>query len=214
LNNDTWTHRLARLVILPMLGTRIRPNHLTTLRLLTGLAGCLYLAVGPHQIRSGAFIFWGGMFWLISAFLDRMDGELARVGNMMSPGGHRYDYLVDNGLNCLFFLCVGIGLTHTSYVGYPLHDWPLALGIVASVAMFLCNTMAERYEAQVPGERIIAGAWGFHADDALYLLAPAAWFGLLPPILFGAAVGTSIIAVSFLVRLLRLPRQPSTRQTA
>jgi hypothetical protein len=29
----------------------------------------------------------------MSAFLDRADGELARIGNMMTPGGHRYDYV-------------------------------------------------------------------------------------------------------------------------
>ncbi len=65
--------------------------------------------------------------------------------------------------------------------------------------------MSERYEKRVPGERIISGAWGFHADDALYLLGPAAWAGLLLPILLGAVLGTGVMAVVILVRLLRLP---------
>jgi len=208
LNNDTWTHRLARMVVRPMIGTGITPNHLTTLRLLTGLVACLCLAVGPNRFH---LVFWGGLFWVLSAFLDRADGELARIGNMMSPGGHRYDYLVDNGINCLFFLSIGVGLTQAHLFGHRLGDWSIGLGIIASGAMFGCNWMSERYEALVPGERTWSGAWGFHPDDALYLLGPAAWAGLLLPILIGAAIGTSIMAVIILVRLRHLPAPPTSQ---
>ena len=214
--NDTWTHRLARLVVRPLIGTGIRPNHLTTLRLLTGLIACLCLAAGParHHLTFHHLAFWGGLFWIVSAFLDRADGELARLGDMMSPGGHRYDYLVDNGINSLFFLAIGIGLTRTQLHGHHLHDWPLALGIVASCALFGCNWMSERYEERVPDRRILSGGWGFHPDDALYLLGPAAWAGLLLPILVGAAIGTGIMAVVILVRLLRLQARSTSHLTA
>ena len=207
MNNDTWTHRLARLAIRPLLGTGVTPNHLTTLRLLTGLAACLLLALLPYQQHSRDLAFWGGVFWLLSAFLDRADGELARVGNMMSPGGHRYDYLVDNGINCLFFFSIGVGLTNATLFGHPLHDWSVLLGTLTAAMLFLCNWVAERFEKQVTDTRIIGGAWGFHVDDALYLLGPAAWFGLLLPILLGAVAGTSIMALLLLGRLLRLPRR-------
>ena len=207
--NDTWTHALARMAIRPLLGTAVTPNHLTTLRLLTGLLACMSLALMPYQPHPGRFAFWGGAFWVLSAFLDRADGELARIGNMMSPGGHRYDYLVDNGINCLFFAAIGIGLTNATLFGHRLGDWSVALGLFAALAMFACNWMSERYEKLVPGERIISGAWGFHADDALYLLGPAAWAGLLLPILLGAVLGTGVMAVVILLRLLRLPRTTS-----
>lgn len=210
MSNDTWTHRLARGVVRPMIGTGITPNHLTTVRLLTGLGGCLCLAIDPRPIGFGhGLAFWGGLLWVLSAFLDRADGELARIGDMMSPGGHRYDYLVDNSINCLFFLSIGIGLRHTTLFHHHLGDWAIMLGVLASVAMFLCNWMSERYEERVPNERIIAGAWGFHADDALYLLGPAAWFGLLVPILIGAVIGTSVMACVILGKLLRLPPTPA-----
>ncbi len=83
----SWTHLLARRMVKPLLGTWVRPNHLTTLRLITGVAACLLFSLGT---RAG--MGWAGGLWLLSAFLDRADGELARIGNMMSPGGHRYDY--------------------------------------------------------------------------------------------------------------------------
>ena len=216
MRNDTWTHKLARVVARPLIGTGVTPNHLTTLRLLTGLVACLFLALGPppgtHRMQGA--LFWGGALWVLSAFLDRVDGELARIGNMMTPGGHRYDYLVDNGVNSLFFLAIGIGLRHATWFGHNLGHWPIALGLLSSGALLLCNWMSEIYETRVPGDaRIYAGAWGFHPDDALYLLGPAAWLGWLLPILLGAAVGTSVMAVIIAVRLLRLlhPVSAATR---
>ncbi len=216
--NDTWTHALARLAVRPLLGTAVRPNHLTTLRLLTGLLACACLALMPYQPHPATFArslaFWGGLLWVLSAFLDRADGELARIGDMTSPGGHRYDYLVDNGINCLFFAAIGVGLTDATLLGHRLGGWSVALGLFAACAMFACNWMSERYEKRVPGERIMSGRWGFHPDDALYLLGPAAWAGLLLPILLGAAAGTGVMAVVILVRLLRLPARTIPRLAA
>lgn len=203
--NNTWTHKLARFVVRPMLGTGITPNHVTTLRLLTGLAACLFLALGPDLMR-GALL-WGGLVWVLSAFLDRVDGELARIGNMMSPGGHRYDYLVDNGLNSLFFLAIGIGLRHAGLFHHDLGYWPVALGMISAGALLLCGWMAELYEARLTTKRkIFAGGGGFDPDDALFLLGPAAWLGWLLPILLGAAVGSSVMAVIIAVRLRHLLR--------
>ncbi len=194
--NDTWSHRLARLAVRPLLGTGVTPNQLTTLRLLTGVGACACLAVHPM------LSFWGGLLWIVSAFLDRADGELARISGMTSAAGHRYDYLVDNGVNGLFFVAIGFGLAGSP----PLGDWPILLGLCAGGMLLLCNWMAELYEGRVSNERVIAGAWGFHADDALYLLGPAAWFGLLMPVLIGAVVGTAVMALVILVRLRRLPK--------
>src|SRR6202035_2647189 len=99
MTGPSWTHRLARIVVRPLLGTWVRPNHLTTLRLSTGLAACIFFSLGT---RAG--MWWGGVFWMLWAFLDRADGELARIGNMMSRGGHVYDYYADNLVNAAFFV--------------------------------------------------------------------------------------------------------------
>ena len=88
--DTSWTHLLARPLIRPLIGTPVRPNHLTALRLLTGVGACVCLGLGTH-----AGMWWGGWLWLLSAFLDRADGELARLGNLMSEAGHRFDYLAD-----------------------------------------------------------------------------------------------------------------------
>ncbi len=210
--SDTWTHKLARIVARRPIGTGAAPNHPTTLRLLTGMAACLFLVLGPLPMHGAAV--WGGALWVLSAFLDRVDSELARLGNMMTPCGHRCDYMVDNGVNCLFFVSIGIGLRHATLFGRDLGHWPIVLGILSSAALLPCNWMSEIDETRTTGAgRIHEGAWGFHPDDALYLLGPAAWLGRLLPILLGAAAGTSRMAAIIAIRLRHLfhPVSAATR---
>src|SRR5271156_5063666 len=130
--DTTWTHLLARPIVRPLVGTVVRPNHLTTLRLLTGIAACIAFALGT---RAG--MWWGGGLWLVSAFLDRADGELARIGNMMSPGGDLYDYYADNLVNPAFFVAIGCGL-RGSWFG----AWSIALGVLSGVSLLLCGLLS------------------------------------------------------------------------
>ena len=202
MSSTTWTHLLARPVIRPLIGTAVRPNHITTLRLLTGVAACVAFAWGN---RTG--MWWGGGLWLISAFLDRADGELARLGNMMSPQGHRYDYLADVWVNTLFFAAIGIGLRHSA-----LGAWSIPLGVVSAVSMLLVSLFAERIELRSPaGTKAVSGKWGFDPDDALYLMGPLAWLDWLTPILVGATVGTTVAMLIMGIRLLSLKRAGVTR---
>jgi len=162
------------------------------------MAACLLLAQGTKLGMA-----WGGGLWLVSAFLDRADGELARIGNMMSRGGHVYDYYADTVTNAAFFFAVGIGLRH-SWLGH----WSLGLGLITGVSMFLCSIFAESLELRSPpGTRAYSGKWGFDPDDALYLMGPLAWLGWLGPILIGASVGATAMMLITGFRLLRLRRE-------
>ena len=193
----SWTHLMARPVVRALLGTWVRPNHLTTLRVLTGMAACVGFAFGT---RAG--MNWGGALWLLSAFLDRADGELARIGNMMSPGGHLYDYYADVVINAVFFVAIGFGLRWSWFGG-----WAIVLGVVSGASLLLVSVFSEWLERRSPpGTRAIAGRWGFDPDDALYLMTPLAWLDWLDPILLGASVATPLITVLTGVRLLRLRR--------
>ncbi len=199
MTGGSWTHLAARWTVRPLLGTRVRPNHLTTLRLLTGIAACGCLAWG-----SRAGMGWGGALWVVSAFLDRADGELARIGNLGTAWGHRYDYYVDNLVNVAFFVAIGFGLRHTWLGG-----WSVPLGLLSGTSLFLCNLFSEWLERRSPpNTRAYAGKWGFDPDDALYLMGPLAWLGWLGPILVGAAIGTTVMMLITGVRLSRFVRAP------
>ena len=191
----TWTHLAARAVVRPLVGTPVRPNHLTTLRLAVGLAAAGALALGTP-----AGDLWAGGLWLVSAFLDRADGELARIADLCSPGGHTYDYVVDTGVNAIFFLALGVG-QRGSWLGL----WAPALGALACASMIAACWIAEEFEKLSPaGVKTVSGRWGFDPDDALYLFGPICWVGpvLLLPCLLLAAAGTTIFMLIFLTRLL------------
>jgi hopanoid biosynthesis associated RND transporter like protein HpnN len=194
----SWTHLLARWMVRPLLGTWVRPNHLTTLRLISGLAACICLA-----LATSAGMWCGGALWLVSALLDRADGELARIGNMMSARGHIYDYCVDNLVNTAFFVAIGFGLRH-GWLG----AWSVPLGLLSGGSLLACNIFSERLEARSPpGTRAYGGRWGFDPDDALYLLGPVAWLGWLTPLLVAASLGTTAMMLWTGYRLFRITQQ-------
>jgi len=193
--HTSWTHRLARVLVRPMLGTRITPNDLTTGRLVTGIAACIAFLPGDP-----GWNLWGGILWLASCLLDCADGELARMSGTSSAWGHRYDYYCDVAVNSLFFLAIGIGLRNSDLGG-----WAVALGALAGVSVAIASVLSELFEHMSTGsDKAYAGILGFDFDDILYLLGPAAWFGLFPHLLVGASVGAPIIAVLTWVRLVRL----------
>jgi archaetidylinositol phosphate synthase len=193
--STTWTHIAARWMVRPLVGTGVTPNHLTTLRLVAGLGACVAVALGTH-----AGMAWGGALWLVSAFLDRADGELARIGDMMSAAGHAYDYQVDLWVNSAIFLGAGIGLRQ-SWLG---HYAPM-LGLAAAMGVWSCCWLSEEYEKLLAsGKKTVQGAFGFDPDDGLYLVAPIIWLGWLAPVLVAAAICSTTIALVILARLVGL----------
>lgn len=191
---NSWTHRLARRLVRPLVGTWITPNHLTTLRLVTALGACAAFTVGAY-----AWDVWGGLLWTLSAFLDRADGELARLGGQTSRFGHRFDFATDVLASALFFVAIGIGLRE-SWLG----DAALALGLLGGsgvAAASLFSELLERREAT--GRRAYEGAGGFDVDDVMYLFGPIAWLGGLAPLLVGASLGGPAFALLTWWRLRR-----------
>ncbi len=195
MSGDSWTHRLARVVVRPLVGSPVTPNHVTGLRLATGLAACAALAAGT---RGGEI--WGGLLWVLSAFLDRADGELARLANSQSKWGHIFDYASDVSLSALFFVAVGFGLN-----GGALGGWAVALGLVGGVSVAFAALLSEAIERRKDdGIKAYEGAGGFDFDDILYLFGPIAWLGWLAPLLVGAAVGGPAFAAWTWLRYRRL----------
>jgi len=179
---DTWLHRAARVAVRPLVGTAVTPNHLTTLRLATGLASAAAFASGERP-----WLIAGGALFLASALLDRADGELARLAGASSPFGHRYDLASDAAVTVLVFVAIGAGL------GAP------ALGAIAGGAIAAMFWMVARLEA-AGGEEALPGAAGFDPDDALLLVPLCAWVGWLGPLLQLAALVAPLAAVALFLR--------------
>jgi archaetidylinositol phosphate synthase len=183
---NTWSHRAARILVAPLRDTWVAPNHLTTLRLATGLGACAGLATGQFYWEA-----WAGVLWVISTLLDYADGELARMTGKTSAAGHIYDYTTDVVCNALFFVAVGYG-QHAGLLGW----WAVPMGSLAGCSIVTSSILAEVIENRdASGAKLVPSAGGFDLEHIMYLFAPAAWLGLLLPLLIGAAVGAPIAAL-------------------
>ncbi len=184
--HTSWTHRLTRVMVRPLVNTAVTPNHLTTARLITGIAAC-----GAFALGTDGGDLWGGVLWIVSCLLDRADGELARLSKRISPGGHHYDYVCDVAVNGLVFLAIGLGLRNG-----VLGVWAPVLGILAGASVVIASVLAERLEkTEDTGQKAYSGVAGFDFDDLLYLFAPVAWLGWFIYILIGAAAVAPVLAI-------------------
>jgi phosphatidylglycerophosphate synthase len=103
--------------------TSITPNQITALSLVFGLTAGVACLFGSYaSLLIGAFLLFGGYV------LDNCDGEIARLKNMRSIFGMRFDTFVDWVVHTFFFVCLGWGAT--SATG---QKWWLWSGIAAGL---------------------------------------------------------------------------------
>jgi len=159
---DQWIGRpIARaltLALLPRDG--ISPTHVLLLATLFGLVAAILLAVGHRAAAAVA-----GLFLVISAVLDRCDGELARL--RLDDRPRPLDFVMDHVILLLVFLGLAWGI-HSAPEGVAGWDKTMAL-------------LPEQLRAALSGKlsltalRVgLAGSLG-----AMLMLAVSAWRG--PP---------------------------------
>lgn len=185
-NGKPWDARLACQLVYPFRHSGLTPNHLTTLRLMFGIASCLAFSLGSYSWTiTGAFLF------CISNFLDHTDGELARLTGNTSRSGHYYDLISDALVNILLFVGIGIGLTQT-YLGFYAIPMGSLAGIAIAAIFHLRHEIEQRIgkaEARQPNIGVM------EAEDILYLLPIVSLAKLLIPFLILASFGAPLFAL-------------------
>jgi archaetidylinositol phosphate synthase len=186
-SHDTVIHRIVRPPVRLAAKTGITPNHITTVRLLTGLAAAACFAGGTR-----GWLAVGGAVFLLSMLLDRADGELARQTGQMSDWGYRYDLASDCIASMATFVGLGIGLAG----GHAAAPW---LGLLAGIGIGVLFL-----ELNVLGLASVRGyAIGFgltvDPDDAMVFVPILIWLGLAWPMLVAAAVITPLAALAVAV---------------
>ena len=189
MSHNTWMHRLSRIILVkPLLDTAVRPNHLTTLRLVTGVTAAGLLSVDEHPWQHIA----GGGF-LLAMLLDRADGDLARLTGQTSDGGHAYDLVADALCNSLIFVGLGIGLRHSAY-GTLAVLMGLAAGLAVTAILWLVIRI-ERLEGRRAAE--LGSVAGFDPDDTMVIIPICIWSSASEGLLLAAAVGAPVFALFF-----------------
>lgn len=197
----TWDARLARRLVTPLVHTWVTPNHLTTLRLLIGVAGALCLAHGEF-----AWVNAGALLIVLSNFVDHTDGELARISGKTSRIGHFYDLASDALITVMLFLGMGIGVNST-HAGALKVD-PGVLGAIAGVAVALIFFLRMRIEelAGKAGTKQ-ASVGGFETEDVLYLLPIVTLTNVVTPFVVVASIGAPLFAAWVVVDYMRVTRR-------
>lgn len=192
--------RLAARLVRPLQDTATTPNHLTTARLVLGLASALCLAQGSLAMANlGAFIF------AFSNFVDHTDGELARMSNASSRFGHLYDLICDAAIHTLLFAALGYGL-HDG----PLGDWAPIMGLVAggAVAFIFWLHMFMEQQLGKTGATLPSAGW-FEIEDVLYLFPLVTLFNVREGFLLLSIVGAPAFAIWLGLYLRHLRRKGS-----
>ncbi|MBU9308507.1 CDP-alcohol phosphatidyltransferase family protein [Burkholderia multivorans] len=188
----TWDARLARSLVRPLVDTPVTPNHLTTVRLLIGLAGAWCLAQGGFGwSNAGAFLI------VLSNFVDHTDGELARISGKSSKIGHFYDLAADALVTIALFVSMGVGIVAQ---GGRMAASPVLLGAAAGAAVALIFYLRMRIEsfAGKAGTRQ-AFVGGFETEDVLYLLPLVTLTDGVEPFLLAASIGAPLFAAAWVV---------------
>jgi phosphatidylglycerophosphate synthase len=202
-----WDARLGRRLVTPLKDSWVTPNHLTTVRLIVGLAGALAFTPGTWGWTN-----LGALLVILSNFLDHTDGELARISGKSSRLGHLYDLASDALVTVLLFGCIGIGVAATAARTMPLGVPPALMGTVAGAAVALIFYLRMRIEALLgkAGTRQSSLA-GFETEDVLYLLPLVTLFGGLTPFLLAASLGTPLFALLVVADFIRVTRRAAPK---
>lgn len=195
MSENTLVHRVARQVVRPLASTSVTPNQLTTLRLVTGVAAAVCYAIG-----TAPWALAGSVLFLFSCFLDRADGELARLTKQESLAGDDYDVACDIVSNILIFVGVGMGLRHGE-----LGNLAILMGVIsgaAIAAIYYGMILIERVQGDDIPVVDIGGS--FDADDFLFIIGPLTWLGWLEPFLWITVTGSPLFALWIYWRWLRL----------
>jgi len=174
-----WDARLARWLVRPLKDSWVTPNHLTTLRLIVGLAAAAAFTPGSYGWSNLA-----ALLVIVSNFLDHTDGELARVSGKSSRSGHLYDIASDATVTILIFIAMGVGVA------------AVAPGAIAGGAISLIFLLRMRIE-EMHGKAVTRQAHfaGFETEDVLYLLPLITLCNAVAPFLLAASIGAPLFAV-------------------
>ncbi len=184
-----WDARLARRLVGPLSNSWVTPNHLTTVRLLVGLAAAAAFVPGAY-VWSNV----GAILLVISNFLDHCDGELARISGKSSRAGHVYDLVSDALVTVVLFMAIGVGAGVRLKATLPLP--PALLGFIAGCAIALIFYLRMQIEDRIgkTGAQQ-ASLGGFETEDVLYLLPLATLWDRTAALLIAAAVGAPLYAI-------------------
>ena len=204
LSNDSFMDRLitrhvSRQLTRIFVQTSMTPNQITGLSLALGLlAACLFY---PGNYTAGVI---GAGIFLLSAWIDCTDGEVARLKFQESKFGSNLDIFSDNIVHFAVFYSIGMGLyLSTGNSIYKILGILAVLGSAVSFALMFSKVVKGKFKAsEGKGDTLNSGGVDLTAQmanrDFIYLVFLLAIAGQLWFFITITAIGANIFA-TFLV---------------
>ena len=203
-----WDARIARWMVAPLKHSWVTPNHLTSVRLVVGLAAAAAFVPGTYGWSNV-----GALLLVFSNFLDHTDGELARMSGKSSRFGHLYDLASDALVTILLFIAIGLGVGGRPGTEF---EFPLVGAIAGGAVAFIFYIRMRIEDLAGKSATRQASLGGFETEDILYLIPLVALANGLMSMLVLAAICAPLYALWALFEYRRaLARgRPATERVA
>jgi len=201
LSNDSFmdrliTRRVSRYLTRIFVQTSMTPNQITGLSLALGLLAAYLFYLGNY---TASLI--GAVIFLLSAWIDCTDGEVARLKFQESKFGSNLDIFSDNIVHFAVFYSIGMGLYFsTGNSIYKILGILAVLGSAVSFTLMYSKVVKEKSQAsEREGSVINSGGLDLTAQmanrDFIYLVFILAVAGQLWFFISITAVGANIFAL-------------------
>jgi phosphatidylglycerophosphate synthase len=146
-----FNRQVGRLLSKLLVHTPVSPNQVSVSASLVGLVSAWLFAVGSHDA-----VVWGAIVFQLSAILDAVDGDLARVMFKESKIGKWLDIVGDQVVHMAVFVAIGVGLYRTGSAApvIPLAT-SAAIGVVISFIVVVRGLRQSESRRNTLSQRLI-----------------------------------------------------------
>ena len=187
--------KIAGRVVKYLIQTSITPNQVSTFSLLLAAFAAVFFSFGIYF-----FSVIGSILFIISKFLDHVDGQLARELKRESKFGWYYDSFVDTATYILMFVGISAGIPPGTFeikfftiIDLDLQNYLLFSAIVASIL----NT----FLGIIHKFKTSKDFYGFPEtdkvalEDGIYLIGPITWIGLINLFFLMSTIGSVVFVI-------------------
>ena len=194
--------KIASKFVKYLLKTSITPNQITTFSLLLAAFAAVFFSFGIYF-----FSVIGSILFIISKFLDHVDGQLARELKTTTKFGYYYDNFTDTVTYILMFIGISAGIPPGTFeikifsiIYINLQNYLLFSAIIASLLnTFLALIHKHRTNKDFDWPQTDKVA----LDDGIYLIGPVTWIGFINLFFLTASIGSVIYVIYNLKRFVK-----------
>ncbi len=160
-----WDQRIGHWIARRIAGTRLRPNHVTAVDLVVGLASGVAIAIDHPDL--------GALLFLVARLIDCVDGELARIQGTSSKFGEYFDLFAGTCTYLSFFA----GLAVWSYLHENGEFVSVLLLIVLAAVMLNTVLLLVRQKLLHDRTEEFPTLGRLNLEDGAYLIPVGIWLG-------------------------------------